>query len=222
MLDNSKLAGAASGLSPWCFSPLRRGLDVIYSVLLILLSLPLMIAAAILITCSSAGPILFRQERVGRNGVPFELLKLRTMRHQPFSQGAGLTQHGDSRITTVGQLLRNWKIDELPQLFNVLAGHMSLVGPRPDLPKYLNTLPDSQRHVLLLRPGITGAASVQFRNEELLLAGVAPERLEDFYVKILLMKKIDLDLKYAHTASFFSDAAMMLRTLTVCLGSETL
>jgi len=142
------------------------------------------------------------------------------MRHQPFSPGSGVTQDGDPRITTVGRIFRKWKIDELPQLFNVLAGNMTLVGPRPDLPKYLDTLPDTQRHILLLRPGITGAASVQFRNEERLLSGVPPERLEDVYVKTLLLKKIDLDLKYAQTASFFSDAGMMLRTLTVCLRSE--
>lgn len=196
-------------------------MDIIYSILLVLISLPLLIGGAILIKCSSSGPILFRQKRLGKDGIPFQLLKFRTMHHRPLFQGPGLTQHGDPRITTIGRVFRQWKIDELPQLFNVLAGHMSLVGPRPDLPKYLDTLPEAQRQVLLLRPGITGAASVQFRDEELLLADVPPERLEDFYVETLLVKKIDLDLKYAQTASFFSDAAMMLRTVTACLRSET-
>ena len=220
MSKNANLQAAESGLSPWCFSRLRRGFDILYSILLILASLPLMVAGAVLVKCSSAGPILFRQRRLGKDGIAFHLLKFRTMRHQSLSQGPGLTQHGDLRITGVGRRLRKWKIDELPQLFNVLAGHMSLVGPRPDLPKYIDSLTDGQKRILLLRPGITGAASVQFRDEELLLAGVPAETLEDFYVKTVLVRKVDLDLKYARRASFFSDAAMMLRTLAVCFRSE--
>jgi lipopolysaccharide/colanic/teichoic acid biosynthesis glycosyltransferase len=109
-------------------------------------------------------------------------------------------------------LLRRCKLDELPQLFNVLRGEMSLVGPRPDLPRYFAGLDDKHRRVLSLTPGITGAASLKFRNEEALLAQVAQERLESFYVETLLPQKIVLDLEYARTASVTSDTALIIRT----------
>jgi len=139
------------------------------------------------------------------------------MHHRPLAEGSGLTRRGDPRITTVGRILRKWKIDELPQLFNVLLGDMSLVGPRPDLPRYLKTLQDGQRLVLALMPGVTGAASVHFRNEEVLLSRVAPEELESFYVNTLLPQKIEIELQYACCASIFSDTAILLRTIAAVL-----
>jgi lipopolysaccharide/colanic/teichoic acid biosynthesis glycosyltransferase len=215
-MDASKVGMAASGLSPWCFSQLRRSLDVVYSIMLIFVSLPLMAIAAVLIEWTSPGPVLFRQERLGKNGIRFQLLKFRTMYDGRRIAGSGLTRCGDPRVTAVGRFLRRWKLDELPQLFNVLCGEMSLVGPRPDLPEYSQKLRDDQRLVLLLLPGITGAASLHFRNEEVLLDQVAPEQLESFYVSTLLPQKIELDLEYARKASFVSDMSIMFRTAAVC------
>ena len=217
MLNNSSTPAVAGGFSPWCFSRLRRCLDIIYSSVLILITLPFTMIAAVFIKCTSSGPVLFRQDRLGKDGIPFQLLKFRTMHHRPLAEGSGLTRRGDPRITTVGRILRKWKIDELPQLFNVLLGDMSLVGPRPDLPRYLKTLQDGQRLVLALMPGVTGAASVHFRNEEVLLSRVAPEELESFYVNTLLPQKIEIELQYACCASIFSDTAILLRTIAAVL-----
>jgi lipopolysaccharide/colanic/teichoic acid biosynthesis glycosyltransferase len=204
-------------LSPWCFSRAKRALDVLCSITLILASLPLIAILAVLIKCTSPGPALFRQKRLGKNGCQFQLLKFRSMHHGQRALGLGLTRHGDPRITRVGRFLRKWKLDELPQLFNVLRGQMSLVGPRPDLPEYFQGLRNEQRLVLSLSPGITGAASLRFRNEEMLLAEVAPEQLESFYVNTLLPQKIELELEYARGANLFSDSAMLLRTAAAVL-----
>jgi lipopolysaccharide/colanic/teichoic acid biosynthesis glycosyltransferase len=187
-------------------------MDLMGALVLIPVAIPLMGVIALLIKATSPGPVLFRQRRLGKGGAVFQLLKFRTMCHGRPHAGSGLTQRGDSRITSVGRLLRRCKLDELPQLFNVLRGEMSLVGPRPDLPVYFEGLNGELRRVLDLPPGITGAASLKFRNEEALLAQVPPEQLESFYVKALLPQKIELELGYARNASAFSDAAIVFRT----------
>jgi len=207
----------AHRLSPWCFCQGKRALDVLCSITLVFATLPLMAIVAALIKSTSPGPALFRQERLGKNGGQFHLLKFRTMHHGRRALGLGLTRHGDPRVTRVGRFLRKWKLDELPQLFNVLRGEMSLVGPRPDLPKYFQGLRAEQRLVLSLSPGMTGAASLRFRNEEMLLADVAPEQLESFYVNTLLPQKIELELEYARCANLFTDTAMLLRTAAAVL-----
>jgi lipopolysaccharide/colanic/teichoic acid biosynthesis glycosyltransferase len=199
-------------LSPWCSSRAKRAMDVICASILIPAAMPVMVVITLLVKATSHGPVLFRQKRLGKAGAEFELLKFRTMYHRRPNAGSGLTQSGDRRITSLGRLLRRCKLDELPQLFNVLWGEMSFVGPRPDLPEYFEGLDAKQRRVLSLMPGITGAASLKFRNEEALLARVAPDRLESFYVEELLPQKIALDLEYARTASATSDTAMLIRT----------
>ena len=187
-------------------------MDLAGALILIPVAMPLMALIALLVKATSPGPVFFRQKRLGKGGPVFQLLKFRTMYHGRRVAGSGLTQRGDSRITPLGHLLRRCKLDELPQLFNVLRGEMSLVGPRPDLPAYFEGLNGEQRRVLDLAPGITGAASLKFRNEEALLAQIAPEQLETFYVKTLLPQKIALELEYARTASVVTDAAMLFRT----------
>ena len=187
-------------------------MDFVYVLILVPFVLPVMAIITLAIQATSGGPVLFRQRRLGRGGTKFELLKFRTMHHARPTAGSGLTQRGDRRITPIGRLLRRCKLDELPQLFNVLRGEMSLVGPRPDLPEYFESLDAKQRRVLSLTPGITGAASLKFRNEEALLAQVDQERLESFYVETLLPQKIALDLEYARTATAVTDTAMVLRT----------
>jgi lipopolysaccharide/colanic/teichoic acid biosynthesis glycosyltransferase len=132
--------------------------------------------------------------------------------------GAFLTRSGDSRVTPVGRWLRQWKLDELPQFFNVVMGDMSLVGQRPDMSKYMQTLTGQDRNIRYFRPGITGLASLRFRNEEQELAKVPPQEMEQFYISNLLPQKIRIDLEYAERATFLSDCAILLRTAFLVLG----
>jgi lipopolysaccharide/colanic/teichoic acid biosynthesis glycosyltransferase len=152
---------------------------------------------------------------MGRDGRLFSIVKLRTMRIG--GQGPQLTRQGDSRVTGIGRILRKWKLDELPQFFNVLLGHMSLVGPRPDLPQYISMLGAEQVPLLSLRPGITGAASLQFRNEEELLAQVPEDQLEQCYATKILPQKVEIDFAYARAASFSGDIRILLSTLAAVI-----
>jgi lipopolysaccharide/colanic/teichoic acid biosynthesis glycosyltransferase len=203
----------AAVISPWCNSHTRRMLDIAGAACLLVPALPLMAITAALVKLTSPGPALFQQTRLGRGGKPFTLLKFRTMAHQPVASGLGLTRSGDSRVTAVGRLLRQWKLDELPQLINVLRGDMSLVGPRPDLAKYYATLSAELRQILQVRPGVTGAASLAYRHEESVLAQVAPGQLEGFYTRTLLPEKVRLDLEYAAQANCWTDLRTLFRTL---------
>ncbi len=201
-------------LSPWSRSRAKRVFDLICAVPLTVLMLPLMGVLALLVLISSPGPILFRQRRCGKDGREFELLKFRSMRHWG-PPGPGVTSANDARITRLGRLLRNTKLDELPQLVNVLRGDMSFVGPRPDLGEYFAECDPRWRQVLQLRPGITGWATLRYRHEEELLASVAPEQLKEFYVRVLLPKKARLDLAYGKHATFWTDLGVLFRTLKI-------
>ena len=205
-------AAEQSGISPWCASAGKRLLDLCVAAIMTILVLPLMGVIAFLVKFSSPGPVLFRQRRMGRNGLEFEFLKFRTMVDGGDHNGPGVTTKGDARVTTVGAFLRKWKLDELPQLFHVLSGKMSLVGPRPDLPKYFSALDAAQLRVLALRPGVTGKASVCFRHEEEVLSRAREGELEDFYVTQVLPLKIRLDLEYAQIASLPGDARILFQT----------
>ena len=201
-------------VSPWCLSLGKRLSDKLLAVIALMLSFPLILLVAMLVKTTSRGPTLFRQNRVGKNGKEFELLKFRSMVHGRRNLGPGLTLEGDSRVTSTGRLIRRWKLDELPQLFNVLRGDMSLVGPRPDLAEYLGTLSHEQRQVLCLHPGITGIATLQFsRKEECLLSGLSGAQLNECYVNTILPEKVQLELRYARSATFFTDMTILLRTL---------
>jgi len=179
---------------------------------MLVLALPLFVLIAVFVKLTSRGPALFRQRRVGQGGREFQLMKFRTMVQSGEHNGPRLTRSGDSRVTGLGRVLRKWKLDELPQLFNLLHGDMSLVGPRPDMAEFLGSLKGSARHVLLLKPGITGSATLQFRNEEELLALVPEEQLREVYVQEVLPQKVKLDLDYASTATFLTDLLMLLKT----------
>jgi lipopolysaccharide/colanic/teichoic acid biosynthesis glycosyltransferase len=198
--------------SGWCHSAAKRTFDLLCAVPVLVAALPLMLVVALVVKLTSAGPVLFRHNRIGLDGKEFSLLKFRTMTHKRREPGPAVTRAGDLRITPAGRLLRKWKLDELPQLINVVRGDMSLVGPRPDSAEYLNALPSEYRRILRLRPGITGAATVQMRHEEELLAGIPPEQLLPFYVGTLLPRKVRLDLEYASRASFWTDMALLFRT----------
>jgi lipopolysaccharide/colanic/teichoic acid biosynthesis glycosyltransferase len=199
--------------SAWCNSKRKRVLDIAFASLALIATAPLMLLITVAIRATSRGPVLFRQWRSGLNGYPFQLLKFRTMRMMAAESGPGITRAGDTRITRVGQWLRKWKLDELPQLINVLLGEMSIVGPRPDLEQYWRQTSDIERQVLATKPGMTGAASLIFRNEEELLAGVPESELVEFYVRDLLPHKARLDSEYAAQASFLSDCRVLLKTV---------
>ena len=204
---------ARASVSSWCLSPGKRLLDFLCAALVLIVLSPLLLLIALLVKLTSSGPALFRQVRVGRNGREFTLLKFRTMTHNRTQAGPGITRRGDARITPVGRFLRKWKLDEWPQFINVAAGDMSLVGPRPDLAQYWSALPAEPQRVLCLRPGITGRATLQFRNEEEILAQVPAEQLTSYYLTTLLPEKARLDWEYARQATLGSDFKVLLDTV---------
>lgn len=176
---------------------------------------PLMVATAALVKLSSPGPIIFRQQRVGRGGRPFELWKFRTMRVNS-GAGAQVTADGDPRITPIGRVLRKTKLDELPTLLNVLRGDLSLVGPRPEVPRYVALYPENERLFLQqVRPGITDPATVYFRNEEDILGRAADP--EAAYVQEVLPEKLRMYRSYLEEASFLSDLGILAATLKVVI-----
>jgi lipopolysaccharide/colanic/teichoic acid biosynthesis glycosyltransferase len=165
-------------------------------------------AAAIILT--DRGPVLYRQSRAGKNGRAFSLLKLRSMKAA--SQGRSITANNDTRITKIGRILRDYKIDELPQLWNVCRGDMSIVGPRPEVPEYVDLTDERWQTVLSVRPGLTDLASLVFRHEELLLS--RQQDAERFYREWLLPRKLDLSAHYTRTRSLVTDARLIVLTLT--------
>jgi lipopolysaccharide/colanic/teichoic acid biosynthesis glycosyltransferase len=189
----------------------KRLLDVVGAGAGLLLLWPAFVVCAILIMLDDGRPVLFRQTRIGQYGVPFRMWKFRTMVVHAERLGGALTVGRDPRVTRIGHLLRTSKIDELPQLLNVLAGDMSLVGPRPEVAKYVALYDDGQRKVLDLRPGITDPASLKFRDESTLLAQAADP--ESFYIGTLMPEKIRLNLQYAARASLSTDVAVIGRTI---------
>lgn len=194
----------------------KRLIDILVASVALAAFSPLMVLVWVAIKLDDGGPALFRQTRIGRGGLPFEILKFRSM--QPRSSlGPAITRTGDPRVTRPGRWLRRTKLDELPQLWNVLRGEMSLVGPRPEVPKYVELYSEAQREVLKLRPGITDEASIAFRNEEQMLADARDP--EQFYIDYCLPKKIAINLDYARNAGPLRDLQVIARTIrTVWLG----
>jgi lipopolysaccharide/colanic/teichoic acid biosynthesis glycosyltransferase len=176
--------------------------------LFLLAALPAVMTCALVIFLEDRGPILYRQCRIGKNGKPFLLFKLRTM--TPSSGAATITARTDYRITRVGGLLRQYKFDELPQLWNVFRGEMSFVGPRPEVPEYVNLLDPRRQKVLSVRPGIVDLASLAFRNEEDLLS--EQKDIEKFYRECLLPRKLDLSAHYMRIRSLRTDARLFALT----------
>lgn len=209
-------------LSPWWDSVAKRTLDILGSAFLLLLAWPVMLIVAIFIRCDSPGPALFRQLRPGRGRREFCIFKFRTMLQDCEHSGPATTSGKDRRITGVGGFLRKWKLDELPQLFNVLRGEMSFVGPRPLPTKLWEGNMDSAdaRTVLSVRPGVTSLATITFRNEEGLLTDIQDESLEDFYAERILPVKMKIDLEYLRRASFRGDVWIILRTLERVLRTQ--
>ena len=190
---------------------MKRCFDIIASVLGLICFSPMMLIIALLVLATDGLPVLFRQQRIGKDGRPFTMLKFRSMRNLQNKNAAKITVSGDSRITPMGRLLRKTKLDELPQLANVLTGQMSLVGPRPEVKEYVERYSESQRKVLELKPGITDPASLKYFNEEEILAqSDDPARA---YVEKVMPDKIRLNLEYAQNASLLRDIGIILKTV---------
>ena len=205
-------SGIEIEVSGWNQSKGKRLFDLLFAAVMLILVSPAMLVVAFLVRISSRGPVLYRQQRVGKDGREFQLIKFRTMGHASERGGASVTRAGDPRITPVGRVLRKWKLDELPQLLNVIRGEMSFVGPRPDVAEYITALNREQQKILQVRPGLTGAATLHYRNEEQLLSSVPVAELKRFYCSEVLPQKVRLDLEYARRAGFLSDLRILLRT----------
>jgi lipopolysaccharide/colanic/teichoic acid biosynthesis glycosyltransferase len=194
---------------------LKRAFDIVLSAIGLAVLSPVLILAAVLVKCDSPGPVLFGQDRVGKHFRKFRLFKLRTMCVN--NSAIVITCGADPRITRIGKILRDLKIDELPQLWNVLRGDMSFVGPRPEVPRYTRIFRDDFAQVLTVRPGITSAASLKYRDEPEILGGV--EDPMDYYVRVILPDKLRLEKEYLGRRSFWCDLSLILATLQACIQS---
>jgi lipopolysaccharide/colanic/teichoic acid biosynthesis glycosyltransferase len=193
-------------ISPWCVSGWKRVFDLACVVPTLVLISPLLGIVALAVRLTSSGPIIFRQQRVGKHRKLFTIYKFRTMIENSEAIGPGLTATGDPRIIRIGHFLRRFKLDELPQLFNVLRGDMSLVGPRPKLPELeLTAMPCC--------PGVTGAATLLFRKEQHILREVPRDQIGNFYSKYIAPTKVMLDATYMSSATFRSDLGILKATM---------
>lgn len=198
--------------SPWSRSRRKRWFDVAAATALLLPVAPLIPLIMLLIKWDSPGPAFYIHHRCGIGGVDFHMFKFRTMTTRKDGFNVSLTRSGDRRVTRVGGLLRKWKLDEIPQLWNVLRGDMSIVGPRPHLRRLLGQSSEL-REFLSIRPGVTGAATVFFRHEEEILPkNIREEQLEAYYIQTILPKKMKLDVDYAARATFRSDMRLLFST----------
>lgn len=190
---------------------LKRSLDISLALFGLVLLSPLLLLIAIGIVLDSRGGIIYKQERIGKGEEPFALYKLRTMRPNSDRKGLLTVGNRDQRITRIGYYLRRYKLDELPQLWNVVEGTMSLVGPRPEVRRYVELYNPEQRRVLEVRPGITDYASLAYINEnELLAQSEEPERT---YIEEVMPRKLALNLKYIEEQSFGTDVKILLKTV---------
>ncbi len=189
----------------------KRVFDVVFAILCLILFSPLLILIAILIKLDSKGPVIFKQIRVGRNMKDFNLIKFRTMKVVQSNNSLLTIGNHDNRITKLGYWLRKYKLDELPQLLNVLKGQMSFVGPRPEVRKYVNMYSEEQRYVLSIKPGITDWASVEFCNENELLQHA--EDPENYYIERIIPAKIKQNMRYIRQHDIFTDFKIIWLTL---------
>jgi lipopolysaccharide/colanic/teichoic acid biosynthesis glycosyltransferase len=195
---------------------MKRILDIAGALVGVVLISPLLAVVWLAVVLESGLPGLFRQRRMARGGSEFTLYKFRTMTVQRGTERGSFDAGSSARVTRVGKLLRKTKLDELPQLWNVLVGDMSLVGPRPEVRKWVEAYPDRWAKVLAFRPGITDPASIEFRNEEELLAA-APDP-ETYYREVILPRKLDLYEEYVETRSFWGDVGILLKTVWAVAG----
>ena len=194
---------------------MRRLFDIVFSLVVLILLVPLMVLIAMWIKLSSKGPVVYSQNRVGKEGRIFQIHKFRTMVNDADRMGTSITTVDDQRITPLGRFLRKTKLDELPQFWNVLKGEMSLVGPRPDVPEVVDTYTQEMRRILDIKPGITSIASLYLRREEELLAKVKdPEKA---YLNIVVPAKVDLAMIHVDKRSFLFDLSFLIKTVWIMI-----
>ena len=195
----------------------KRLFDLFWVIPGLLLLSPILLLVAIWIKTDSAGPVFFRQVRVGKGGEEFRVFKFRTMVPDAESRGLKITVGGDPRITEPGRFLRKYKLDELPQLFNVLFGEMSLVGPRPEVPEYVELYPAAVREkVLSVKPGITDLASLEYKDENDLLRGA--ENPREVYIHEIMPRKLDYYVQHVDQRTMWFDFIIILRTIAAVVG----
>lgn len=187
-------------------------IDFLLALIMTIILLPVMLIIAVIIKCTSKGPVFFRQKRVGRYSKEFDIIKFRTMRTDAEKIGAQITVgERDPRITSIGYFLRKYRLDELPQLFNILLLQMSFVGARPEVPRYVAEYKNDYIATLLIRPGITGYASIRFKDENEILG--KEENPEKAYIEKIIPIKMELDLEYVKELSVFTDIKTMFKTV---------
>lgn len=202
--------GLKKGNRKIAYSAWKRAFDLLLGALLLLVVSPLMLLLALLIKKEDGDPVFYRGERVGRGGKPFRMIKFRSMVTDADKIGGSSTANDDPRMTNRGKLLRKYKLDELPQVFNVIKGDMSFVGPRPEVKQYTDMLQGEEREILSVRPGITDWASIWNSDEGSLLAGAEdPDR---FYEEMIRPQKIRLQLKYVRERSVVTDLKILFKT----------
>ena len=190
---------------------LKHSFDILVSLIAFILLSPIFLIIAIIIKLTSSGPVFYKGKRVGKGGEVFLMHKFRSMIADADKIGSDLTKYGDNRITGIGKFLRKTKIDELPNLIDVLKGDMSIVGPRPESPSYTQYYDERQKKALHVRPGITGLAQLQNRREELKLKDQADP--DTYYIHELMPKKLEIDLYYVENRNFLMDIKIILKTV---------
>ncbi len=200
----------------WFSLALKRLMDLIIALILTIIAMPFMLIIAVWIKIDSKGPVMFRQRRVTTYGRVFRIYKFRTMVTDAEKKGAQVTVGNDSRITGAGRFLRKCRLDELPQLFNVLLGDMSFVGTRPEVERYVDRYTDEMYATLLMPAGITSLASIKFKDEDRLLEGAADP--EETYVNVVLPQKMEYNLEYIRKFNIFYDIGLMFRTAAAVIG----
>ncbi|MBK6537820.1 MAG: sugar transferase [Ignavibacteria bacterium] len=190
---------------------LKRSFDIFFSFFGLIILSPLFLLIFVMVKTDSKGPVIYKQTRVGKNGKDFAVLKFRSMKQDSDSKGLLTVGGKDPRITKTGYFIRKYKLDELPQLINVLKGDMSFVGPRPEVRKYVLLYDEVQKKVLDVNPGITDVASIKYRNENEMLEG--SDDPESFYIKEIMPVKLKMNLEYINDRSFFKDIKVILNTL---------
>ncbi len=209
VLNTSSVSGGIRIRSNW----LKRGIDTLLSTIALLVFSPFFLLGCLLAKIQSTGPVFYKAKRVGRGGIVFEMYKFRTMVVNADQIGIGLTTHRDPRVTPIGRFLRITKLDELPNLINVIKGEMSLIGPRPEASNYVKYYTEAQKQVLQVKPGITGPSQIANRNEEKKLKAQADP--EHYYITELMPQKLALDLHYVATQCFISDIRWLFKTFWV-------
>ena len=193
------------------YAIIKRVLDFFFSIIFLIILMPFFIIIALLIIIDDGFPIMYRQTRVGKNGNFFKILKFRTMKKNADAFGKLTIGDKDPRITKIGYVLRKYKIDELPQLWNILKGEMSFIGPRPEVPEYVAFYDTKQRDVLKVRPGLSDYASLDYINENEILSKYSTP--EEAYINIVMPQKLQLSLKYIHDMSLKTDFNITIKTI---------